>query len=205
MANMRLTNQTLDLRTLGGLFGRADFQVAAAGTAIVTAGTSRQIFADQLNTNTTSGVPGNTQISDATMFGGMLPSGEVLTIWGFQVQVNQLDINNAPVVGTAAVTQNIIDNVRLTLFMQGSEFIIGNIGTMPSGIGGSQLSQNGGRSVAPFRFPSSLPIQIQGNQSFFVKLDVLNNITLDANDNQIEIQVYCPASRGIPVSQLSGA
>ena len=205
MANMRLTNQTLDLRTLGGLYGRADFQVQVAGTAIVTPGTTRQIFADQINTNTTSGVPGGVQISDATLRGGLIPSGEVVTLFGFQVQVGQLDINNAPVVGTAAVTQNIIDNIRLTLFIAGQEYIIGNISGMPCGLGGNALSQNGGRSVAPFRFPSSLPLQLKSNQTFFVKLDVLNPITLDANDNQIEIQVYCPASRGIPVSQLSGA
>jgi len=205
MANMRLTNQTLDLRTLGGLYGRCDFQVTVAGTAIVTPGTSRQIFADQFNTNTTSGVPGGVQISDATLASGLIPSGEVVTLFGWQIQVGQLDINNAPVVGTAAVTQNILDNLRMTIFMAGQEYIIGNINNMPSGIGGNALTQNGGRSVAPFRFPPSLPIQLKGNQSFFVRFDVLNAVTLDANDNQIEVQVYCPASRGIPVAQLSGA
>ena len=79
MANPRTT---LDVRTMGGIYGRAN--LAGVG-GVVPATTQTQIFLDQLNGNVNSNI---TQTNaDGNFHSGIVPNGEIYTLFGFQVQI----------------------------------------------------------------------------------------------------------------------
>jgi hypothetical protein len=201
-SNMRLTNQTLDVRTLGGVFGTGVLQGdAATGIAV---NTTCQIFQDNLGAATTSNIVQTT--ADSNLFGGRIPNGEVYTLFGFQVQVREVvAATGLPVVSANAFYETALANIEMKIHMKGQEYVIGNLKPLPSGLGCNGMPMNGGRAVAPFRFPAELPIQLTGNDSWFVTMTAKRAILDGAGLNDLEIFIYCPASRGIPISQLSGA
>lgn len=204
---MRLTRQTLDVRTLGGIFGRCNI-AAPAGVAVVATGTKGFIWLDQLNEATTSNIAGGVTRADANLFGGKIPNQEWYTIFGWQMQAFEVDNNSVPVDSAANIHESILDSLTFKIFMKGQEYIIGNLKPNPTGLGcggTGGLDMNGGRAVAPFRFPASLPIQMSGNDTLYVEVTNTRAITLSGNAHAIEIFLYCPASKGIPVGQLSGA
>ena len=216
MANLR-TATTLDVRTMGGIFGRGRLG-PASGAGVIAAATQCSIFLDALGANPgTSNVeaPGVTT-SDASLFNGRCPNQEIITIWGCQIQIQEQDANGLAIQSTiaapgsaegfGAVQNDILKSISLELSLKGSNYTIGNLQTLPSAGGSNAVAQNGGRAVAPFRFPRQLPLQLDGNDSFFLTFKTTRAFTLSAAAaGFVSISVYCPASRGIPVSQLSGA
>ena len=201
MANF-LTQQTLDVRTLGGVFGTG--VLAGDGATGILPNTTCQIFQDNLGAGVTSGLVQTT--ADSNLFGGRIPNGEVYTLFGFQVQIREVvAATGLPVVSNAAFYQTALCNIEMKIHMKGQEYIIGNLKPLPCGLGSNGMPMNGGRAVAPFRFPAELPIQLDGNDTWFVTMTAKRAIVDGAGLNNLEIFIYCPASRGIPISQLSGA
>ena len=124
------------------------------------------------------------------------------------MQVFEVDANSLPVDSAANIHESFLDSLSFKLFMKGQEYIIGNVKPNPTGLGcggTGGLDMNGGRAVAPMRFPTDLPVQLRGNDSWYVEVSNPRAITVSAADNRIEVFIYCPASKGIPVGQLSGA
>ena len=197
-----LTKQTLDVRTLGGIFGRAQIPTGA-GVAVVASGAEASVWNDQIGASTTSNLTQTT--ADSNLFGGRIPNGEVYTLFGWQVQIFEVTSADLPVDSTALIHESMLDGLSMTLHMKGQEYVVGSVIPSPSGLGSDTLAMNGGRAVAPFRFPAQLPIQLVSNDQWFVTFTAKSAITLTAADNKIEIFMYCPASRGIPITQLSGA
>ena len=202
-SHMRLTNQTLDVRTLGGIFGRCVLNDNGGG--VVATGTSGSIFLDDLGSAATSNITGGVTNADANLFGGRIPQGQTITIFGWQMQVFETDTNNLPVASAAQVVDGFLDSLSYKIFMKGQEYVQGNLKPVPSGAGASTLSRNGGANVDPYRFPSSLPIQLSPLDQWFVQVEAKRDIVVTGANNKIEIFLYCPASRGIALGQLSGA
>ena len=202
--SMRLTRQTLDVRTLGGIFGRCNL-APPAGAAAVAAGTKGFIWLDNLNESTTSNIVGGVTYADANVFSGRIANMETYTLFGWQMQVFEVDANGLPVDTAPNVHESFLDSLTFKLFMKGQEYIIGNVKPNPTGLGCNGLDMNGGRAVAPFRFPAELPNQLDGNDSWYVEVSNTRAITVSGANHRIEVFIYCPASKGIPVGQLSGA
>ncbi len=215
MANYR-TSTTLDVRTMGGIFGRGRLQAGAGG--IVPAASQCSIFLDSLGTQPgTSNIelPGVT-VSDANFFNGRCPNQEIYTLWGMQIQLQEQDANGLAVQSTSAaadtgvsfggIMTDALKSCSLELSLKGSNYTIGNLQTLPSAQGSNIVTMSGGRAVAPFRFPRQLPLQLEGNDQFFITIKTTRAFALSAAAaGFMTFTVYCPASRGIPVSQLSGA
>lgn len=204
MANPKTT---LDVRTLNGIYGRAN--LAGAGGVVPLNG-STQIFLDQLGGSINSNVA-QTQ-ADSNFYDGITPNGEIYTIFGFQVQIWEETISTpatpvfpAVIAPNPVVSQQALENLSFSLNLKGQEYTIGSLKTTPCPLGGNTYSQNGGRAVAPFRFPRQLPLQLNSNDQFFVTVTAKRPIAVTAATNGIGIFIYCPASRGIPLGQLSGA
>jgi hypothetical protein len=204
MANPRTT---LDVRTLNGVYGRAN--LAGAGGA-VPVNAQTQIFLDQLGGSVNSNIA-QTQ-ADSNFFDGQTPNGEVFTIFGFQVQIWEETISTpatpvfpAVAASNAAISQQALENLSFSLNLKGQEYTIGSLKTVPCPLGGNTYTQNGGRAVAPFRFPRQLPLQLNSNDQFFVTVTAKRPIATAGGTNGFGIFIYCPASRGIPLGQLSGA
>lgn len=204
MVASRVTSQTLDVRTLGGLFGRCDIATTAAA-ATIPVGAQASIFQDVIGANTTSNIVGGVTNADANCFGGRVPNGEYWTIFGFQVQVFEVDTNDLPVASTAAVAEGIAEQISMTINMKGQTYEIGSVQPLPCGLGANTLAMNGGRAVAPFRFNPRIPIALNPNDQWFLQFTVKRQITLSAANNKAEIFVYLPASKSIQIGQLSGA
>lgn len=201
-SSMRLTKQTLDVRTLGGVFGTG--QIQADGATGILANQTCQIFQDQLGAGVTSNVVQTT--ADSNLFGGRIPNGEVYTLFGFQVQLQWVvQATGLPVIQANALYEQALANIEMKIHMKGQEYIIGNLKPLPSGLGSNGMPMNGGRAVAPFRFPAELPIQLTSNDTWFITMTTKRPILDGAGLNALKIFVYCPASRGIPIGQLSGA
>ena len=199
---MRLTNQTLDVRSLGGVFGRC---VIDGAGGVVAAGSTGSIFLDELGASATSNVAGGITNADANLFGGVVPNGEVITIFGWQMQVGEVTSAGLPVDSAAELHEAFLDSLSYKIFLKGQEYVQGNLKPVPSGLGCSLLDKNGGANVAPFRFPGSLPLQIGPNDQLFVQIEAKRAIATGGGTNGIEIFLYCPATRGIAIGQLSGA
>ena len=200
---MAMTQQTLDVRTLGGIYSRALLADSPAA-AVVTSGASTKLFLDQLGGSTNSGITQTAATSN--FYDGIVPNGEVYTLFGFQVMVYETDSSAVPVASTAVIHQEALRNLSFSLNLKGQEYVIGSVMPTPCPLGTNTLFQNGGRAVAPFRFPRQLPLQLNSNDQFFVTVTAKRTINLTAaSTNGLGIFVYCPASRGIPLGQLSGA
>jgi hypothetical protein len=198
---------TLDVRTLGGIFGRAN--LAGAGGAVPVNGQT-QVFLDQLNGNVNSNIT-QTQ-ADSNFFDGITPNGEVFTIFGMQIQIWEESISTPAtpvfpqcIATNAVVTAQALRDLSFSLSLKGQEYQIGSLKTVPCPLGGNTYNQNGGRAVAPFRFPRQLPLQLNSNDQFFVTVTAKRAIATSGGTNGFGIFIYCPASRGIPLGQLSGA
>lgn len=201
-SSMRLTKQTLDVRTLGGVYGTG--VLTPDGATGILANQTCQIFQDQLGAGTTSNLVQTT--ADSNLFGGRIPNGEVYTLFGFQIQFQwKVLATGLPVIQTAALYEQALANVEFKLHMKGQEYIIGNVKPLACGLGSNGMPMNGGRAVAPFRFPAELPIQLTSNDTWFVTMTTRRPIVDGAGLNALSVFVYCPASRGIPIGQLSGA
>lgn len=205
MANPKTT---LDVRTLGGIYGTGD--LAGAGGA-VPVNAQTQIFLDPLGGFANSNIA-QTQ-ADSNFFDGQTPNGEVYTIFGFQVEIWEQSVSTpatpifpTPIPGNAVTIAEALESLSFSLNIKGQEYIIGSLKTVPCPLGSNTYPQNGGRAVAPFRFPRQLPLQLNSNDQFFMTVTAkraINNTA--AATNGFGIFVYCPASRGIPLGQLSGA
>ena len=201
-SSMRLTKQTLDVRTLGGVFGTG--VLTANGAVGILANQSCQIFQDQIGNGVTSNLVQTT--ADSNLFGGRIPNGEVYTLFGFQVQLQwKIAATGVPVVQTAQLYEQALANIEMKIHMKGQEYVIGNLKPLPCGLGANGMPMNGGRAVAPFRFPAELPIQLTSNDTWFVTMTTKRAILDGAGLNDLSVFIYCPASRGIPIGQLSGA
>jgi hypothetical protein len=200
----RITSQTLDVRTLGGLFARGNIPTAG-GVVTVPVGSQCSLFLDQINANVTSGVGGGVTLADANGFGGRVPNGEYWTIFGFQVGIFEVTAAGLPVASAPAVAEGIAQQLTLTINMKGQTYNMGSVQPMPCGLGTNTLAMNGGRAVAPFRFNPRLPIALNPMDQWFLTFATTRVITLSAIGNQIELFVYMPASKSIKIGQLSGA
>ena len=197
---MQLTKQTLDVRTLGGMYA-SGFLAGAAGAVAV--GTRTTLFLDQLGGAVNSGIPQTQALSN--FFNGRCPNGEVITAFGFQLMVYETDVNHNPVASTAAIQAEAVRNLSYTLLLKGQEYPITGFATAPCPLGANTLFQNGGRGVAPFRFPQQPPLQLNSNDQFAVSVRCEHAITTGGAGNGFRIFAYLPASKGIPLGQLSGA
>jgi hypothetical protein len=200
MANMQLTKQTLDVRTLGGLYGSAF--IAGAG-GVVAQGTTTQVFLDPLGGAANSGIPQT--FCTSNFFNGRAESGEIITAFGMQAMVYETTNAHVAVASTAAIQAAGIRNLSYTLQLKGSTYPITGLATLPCPLGSNTSFQNGGRGVAPFRFPRQLPLQIEGTQQFAVTIRAEHPIATGGGTNGFRIFLYLPASKGIPLGQLSGA
>jgi hypothetical protein len=197
---MASTAQTLDVRTLGGIYSRC--QLAGAGGAIAQ-GTQAIAFLDPLNGNTNSGL---TQTrADSNFFDGMVPQGEVYTLFSLEAQIFESDGAGNPVLHTNIILQQALRNLSFSLILKGQEYNIGSLMTVPSPKGTNTAPQNGGRAVAPFRFPRQLALQLRSNDQFAVRTQAQRAITTGGGGNGLLITWHAAASRGIPLGQLSGA
>jgi hypothetical protein len=201
-SSMRLTKQTLDVRTLGGVYGTG--VLTPDGATGILANQTCQIFQDQIGAGTTSNLVQTT--ADSNLFGGRIPNGEVYTLFGFQVQLQySVAASGVPVAAANQIYEQALANIEMKIHMKGQEYIIGNLKPLPCGLGTNGMPMNGGRAVAPFRFPAELPIQLTSNDTWFVTMTAKRPILDGAGLNNLSIFIYCPASRGIPIGQLSGA
>jgi hypothetical protein len=206
MANLR-TATTLDVRTMGGIFGRGRIQATGAG--VFNAASQCSIFLDALGaTPGTSNVeaPGVTT-SDANFFNGRCPNQEIFTLWGMQIALQEQDANGVAIqaasavidtgINLAGVQQEALKSCSLELSLKGSNYSIGSLMNMPSPAGANGVTQNGGRAVAPFRFPRQLPLQLEGNDQFFVTIKTTRAFAASAAAAHfMSFYIYCPASRG---------
>jgi hypothetical protein len=200
----RVTNQTLDVRTLGGIFGRCQL-ASTAPAATLAVGQQASVFQDVIGSNVTSNIAGGVTFADANSFGGRVPNGEWWTIFGFQVQIFETDANDLPVASAANVAEGIAEQISMTINMKGQTYETGSVQPLPCGLGTNTLAMNGGRAVAPFRFNPRIPIALRPNDQWFLTFTVKRQITLSAPGNKAEIFVYLPASKSIAIGQLSGA
>jgi len=200
MANMVPTQQTLDVRTLGGMYASA-FIPGAAG--VVPVGTQTRLFLDPLGGAANSGIPQT--LCTSNFFNGRTESGEIITAFGMQAMVYETTNAHVAVASTAAIQAAAIRNLSYTLELKGSTYPITSLATLPCPLGANTAFQNGGRGVAPFRFPRQLPLQLKGTQSFSVTIRCEHNIATSGGTNGFRIYFYMPASKGIPLGQLSGA
>ena len=198
--HMRNLKQTLDVRTLGGLYGSA-FLAGAGG--VVAAGTRTAVFLDDLGNNVASGLVQQQALSN--FFGGRVEQGEILTLFGFQMMVYETDNVAQTVASTVVIHAEALRNLSFELQLKGSEFPITSVVTAPCPLGTNTLFQNGGRAVAPFRFPRQIPLQLNSNDQWSVTVTAQRAINVGAATNGFRIFIYCPASKGIPLGQLSGA
>ena len=194
--------QTLDVRTLNGIFGSATLGPGAAG--VIAAGATTKLFLDSLGSNTNSRV--TQTVADSNFWSGYTPNQETYTLFGFQVQIWEVDANYVAQATTNVIIQEALRNISFSLSLKGQEYQIGSLMTVPCPLGSNGLPQNGGRAVAPFRFPRALPLQLGSMDQFYVNVRAERPINVAAGTtNEIGIFIYCPASRGIPLGQLSGA
>ena len=202
------SQNVLDLRTAGGIFGRGAIQAPAAAAAVA-AGSECQVFLDQRGQNATSNMAVGLTNADANFFGGICPNGEVVTLFGLQIAFwTATGATDIPIAGTPVMSQEVQEFCSVSLQLKGTQYNIGNVSLYPSGIGvnNSAMGNNGGRAVIPFRFPKGAPIQLRSNDQFYLTIRAeLAGITLGNNADKIIFQVYCPASRGVALSNLSGA
>ena len=195
-------NTTLDVRTLQGIYGTGKLDDGAAG--VVAANSQTIIFLDTLGSATNSNIAQTS--ADSNFFGGRVDAGEVYTLFGFQVQIQEVTAAGASVAPSAVVIQEALRNLSFTLNLKGQTYPIGSLLTTPSGLGSDGMAKNGGNGVAPFRFPRQLPLQISSLDSFSVTVKAERAINVAAGTtNTIGVFIYCPSSRGIPLGQLSGA
>ena len=106
---------------------------------------------------------------------------------------------------TNIILQQALRNLSFSLLLKGQEYQIGSLMTTPSPKGTNTAPQNGGRAVAPFRFPRNLVLQLNSNDQFAIRVQAQRAITLGAAGNGLGITWHAAASRGIPLGQLSGA
>ena len=199
------SSKVLDLRTAGGIYGKGCI-VTTAGAATVPAGAECNIFLDEKNTNTTSNLANGANDADGNFWSGRCPNGEIITLFGIQLAIYEVDANDVPQAGSAPITQMAVNFCSVKLQLKGQQYVLGHSGLYPSGLGSNGLNLNGGRAVAPFRFPRAAPIQLVSNDQFYLTIRAeLAGITLAANDNKLMFSAYCPASRGVSLANLSGA
>jgi hypothetical protein len=195
------TRNVMDVRTMGGVFG-STLILPTAGA--IPAGRTATMFLDEKGQATT----GNVALTnaDANFFGGRCQNGEVVTIFGFQFWVGQFDtVTGLYVDSTAVLLQEALSNISIKLNLKGQQYNVGNLSLYATGHGSNALlSQNGGRAVAPFRLPRTLPVQLKSNDQFYFTFTAERAVTTAAN-TAVSIQGYCPASTGVELSNLSGA
>ena len=192
--------QTLDVRTLGGIFSRCQLASAAG---VIGAGTSSIAFLDQLGGAVNSGLAQTR--SDSNFFDGLVPQGEVYSLFSLEAQLFETNGAGNPVLHTNIILQQALRNLSFSLLLKGQEYQIGSLMTTPSPKGTNTAPQNGGRAVAPFRFPRNLVLQLNSNDQFAIRVQAQRAITLGGVGNGLGITWHAAASRGIPLGQLSGA
>lgn len=192
---------TLDVRTLQGIYGTGLLTAGAGG--VVAANSQTIVFLDRLGSATNSNIAQTT--ADSNFFNGAVDAGEIFTLFGFSIQIKEVTNVGGPVVPAVAVVQEALRNLSFTLNLKGQTYPIGSLMTVPSPLGSEQMVKNGGNGVAPFRFPRAIPLQIGSLDQYSVTVKAERAINTSGGTNTIGVFIYCPASRGIPLGQLSGA
>lgn len=203
MANLVSTQQTLDVRTMAGISGKCVLTQVGAGP--IAANAQTQMFVDGLAQAATGGIPLTN--ADANFFNGAVPNMEIFTIFGMQLQVGVLlaNLTDFDVVAntTPGLVQDILDRISFEILLKGQTLEVGSMLPLPSGQCWDGFSLNGGRNVPTFRFPPELVLQLKGNDTFSLRFTTTAPITLPTAGSSILIYAYLPASKGIPLGQLS--
>ncbi len=203
------------VRTMGGVFGRCAFPLAAI-TSDVFQGTVRTIHQDQLGANVTGGLA--LTRADANFFGGFEPQGQIQTLYSLQMSVQTIDAAGGAFVQTGVACQGLLSNTSVRLLLKGQQYQIGSPLLYPSQQGTYQEnqpgavapispSQNGGPGVSIFKFPRSIPVQLQSMDQLTLELTVERSFSMDAGaaGGTALVTAYWEASTAVSLSNLSGA
>ena len=212
MANYA-TSQTVDARTLGGIFAKCILNSDGAG--LVAAGTQATAFLDDFGQSIASGFPAASPINraDASFVRGEVAAQTSVICWGCQIQLTELtvpaaagQITAAPVVAASAeVLAEAQHNISVTLELKGQQYVLGSPIGMPCGHGSNGMHQNGGPGVGYFRFPDSLPLDLGPTDRFSMIFRAERGFNVTTPLGGILVYVYLPALTAINLSQLSGA
>lgn len=167
----------------------ATVQFVTDAAALIPFGTRRIAFQDNLGELNSSGVVGGQTRADGNLFGGKIPSGEMILMRGFGLNVE----SDAAI--TAQVVNQIGRNVGVTMQLRRTPVNMGSVRDWPEVIGARGTGNgNSDRGTIPFTPPLVLEPLQDYTVEFVVERQV--GITLVGFANTpVDVHVRCPSLR----------